>query len=104
MFVVGLLIFSFMAVCPGFYFRGHYFIIMLPAVAILGGAGLAVLTLIFQDNAIFPRVVMTIVVGSIAVGFPMYNQRFYLFNLSTDEVCRRVYIGNPFSESLPIAE
>ena len=25
---------SFLAVCPGFYFRDHYFILMLPAVAL----------------------------------------------------------------------
>ena len=37
-FLVGtLLLFSFLAVCPGFFFRQHYFIQMLPAVALLVG-------------------------------------------------------------------
>ena len=30
--------FSFLCVCPGFFFRNHYFIVFLPAAAILGGA------------------------------------------------------------------
>ena len=38
-FVFGFLVFSFFCVCPGFYFRQHYFIVMLPAVAILVGVG-----------------------------------------------------------------
>ena len=38
-FVFAFLAFSFLCVCPGFYFRNHYFIVMLPAVAMLAGAG-----------------------------------------------------------------
>ncbi len=40
-FVTGLLIFSFAALCPGFYFRSHYFVLMLPAVALLAGAAVS---------------------------------------------------------------
>ena len=36
---LGLLAFSFLCVCPGFYFRQHYFIVWLPAVAMLAGIG-----------------------------------------------------------------
>jgi hypothetical protein len=38
-FVAGLLAFSFVAVTLGFYFFPHYFVLMLPAVALLVGAG-----------------------------------------------------------------
>ena len=38
-FVFGFLPCSFLCVCPGFYFRTHYFIVMLPAVAMLAGVG-----------------------------------------------------------------
>ena len=40
-FVTAFLFFSFLAVCPGFYFRPHYFVLMLPAVALLAGAALS---------------------------------------------------------------
>lgn len=38
-FVLGFLLFSFLCVCPGFYFRDHYFLAMLPALALLIGVG-----------------------------------------------------------------
>ena len=37
LFVIGFFVFSFLCVCPGFYFRVHYFIVVLPAVAMLAG-------------------------------------------------------------------
>jgi hypothetical protein len=39
LFVLGFLFFSFLCICPGYYFRSHYFIVMLPAVAMLAGVG-----------------------------------------------------------------
>ena len=42
-FLVGFLIFSGMAVVPGFYFRPHYFIVLLPAVAVWTGIGVGVI-------------------------------------------------------------
>lgn len=40
-FSLGFLFFSFMAVCPGLYFRPHYFIVLLPAVALWTGIAIA---------------------------------------------------------------
>src|ERR1039457_2119572 len=40
-FLAGFLLFSFLAVCPGLYFRQHYFILMLPAIALLAGVALS---------------------------------------------------------------
>src|ERR1700688_1620212 len=36
-FVLGFVLFSMLAVVPGLYFRPHYFLVMLPAVALLAG-------------------------------------------------------------------
>jgi hypothetical protein len=38
-FVFGFLACSFLCVCPGFFFRPHYFIVVLPAVTMLAGVG-----------------------------------------------------------------
>jgi hypothetical protein len=38
-YLFGFLLFSFFCVCPGFYFRPHYFIVTLPAAAMLIGVG-----------------------------------------------------------------
>ncbi len=37
-FAAVFLLFSFLAVCPGLYFREHYFVLMLPAMALLAGS------------------------------------------------------------------
>ena len=39
-FLSGFFLFSFLAVCPGFFFRQHYFVQILPAVALGAGAAL----------------------------------------------------------------
>ena len=40
-FSAGFLLFSFLAVCPGLYFRPHYFIVLLPAIALWTGVAIA---------------------------------------------------------------
>jgi len=104
-FTIGLFVFSFLAVCPGFYFREHYFIFILPALAILAGAGLAATDVLFQR--IMPVISRVFIIGAISVGvvgYSLYQQRAYLFDNSPEAVCRMVYGSNPFPESLRIAE
>jgi 4-amino-4-deoxy-L-arabinose transferase-like glycosyltransferase len=79
-FAAGLLIFSFMAVCPGFYFREHYFILFLPAAAILCGAGLGAIDGIFAGKKwMVPRVIITGAIALVVAGYTLYNQRGMLF-------------------------
>jgi hypothetical protein len=101
----GFFIFSFLAVCPGFYFREHYFIFILPAAAILAGAGLEAIGVLFQRIIpVILRVFITGVIGLGVVGYSLYQQREYLFDNSPEAVCRMVCGPNPFPESLRIAE
>jgi 4-amino-4-deoxy-L-arabinose transferase-like glycosyltransferase len=55
LFLIGFLFFSALAVCPGFYFRTHYFILLLPAVSLLAGAALSKLMEILEGRAILIR-------------------------------------------------
>jgi len=101
----GFFIFSFLAVCPGFYFREHYFIFILPAVAIFAGVGLAAIDDLFQRT--IPAILRVFIIGVIGVGvvgYSLYQQREYLFDNSPEAVCRMVCGLNPFPESLRIAE
>src|SRR5206468_248692 len=41
--------FSILSVCPGFYFRPHYFILVLPAISLLAGAAVAALSTLFAS-------------------------------------------------------
>ena len=98
-FTTAFLVFSFLAVCPGLYFREHYFVLMLPAIALLAGA--AVGTALKQwpsaswlTYGVFCAVLVTCVA----------QQQEYLFQSSPLEITRAMYGANPFPEALQIGE
>jgi hypothetical protein len=104
-FVIGLFVFSFLSVCPGFYFRKHYFIFLLPAVSILAGGGFCV----FCRRAGGPgygvkRGFVCLLTGLIIIGYSLFDQRIYLFDNDVTKVCRKIYGSNPFPESIEIAK
>lgn len=104
-FAAGFFVFSFLAVCPGFYFRPHYFIFLLPAAAILAGVSITLIDGLCAVKMPMPlRLATTGAIGLIVIGYTLYDQRECLFELSPEDVCREVYSGNPFSESLQIAK
>ena len=98
-FLTGLVVFSAMAVSPGLYFREHYFVLMLPAVALAAGvvAGLG-------DSHgrswrgwgvwLFAAVLM----------FCVVSQRNYLFRETPFAVSRELYSLNPFPEAIKVSE
>jgi hypothetical protein len=101
--ILGLLLFSFLSICPGFYFREHYFILLLPAVAV--AIGLAISSASRWIVAKKPRLFfMPILLFIAACGHACYTQRNILFSLSPQQACRVVYGVNPFPEALKIAE
>ena len=91
-FLTAFLAFSTLAVCPGLYFRDHYFVLMLPALA-LGAGALA---------AAISGTGLTICAACLAIGIVMQNG--YLFRWSDFQVSREIYALNPFPEAIPIAE
>ncbi len=91
---------SFAAVVPGFYFRPHYFISMLPAVALLAAAGAA------GDGDSRPgarrRAAWTcLVLAAAAVGVSGYAGAFFAWD--DVRLARTMYGTNPFLESREIA-
>ena len=102
---VGLfLLFSMLAVCPGLYFREHYFILMLPAVSLL--AGLAVSCATDKLSAWKPSPALSAVPMLIflaAFVYTIYGQREIFFQMTPLEACRSLYGANPFPEALDVA-
>jgi Flp pilus assembly protein TadD len=98
-FATSFLVFSFLAICPGFYFRRHYFVLLLPAVALL--AGVAVGT----ARKLWPRFswLAYILFGAVMV-FSIVQQREYLFEMSPMEISRAMYLQSPFPEAIQIAD
>lgn len=104
LFVAGFVLFSFLAVCPGFYFREHYFILLLPAVALLTGLGAHSFHSLFARCLTPARAKAALVVSLLVVLYhALYQQRIYFFVMSPTMIARTTYTGNPFSESLEIA-
>lgn len=89
-FATAFLLFSFLAVCPGLFFREHYFVLLLPAAALLAGAAVN-------------RRAMYWVFGA-ALVLSLILQRDFLFRLSPVEACRELYGRNPFPEAIPVAD
>ena len=110
-FLFGFLVFSFLAICPGLYFREHYFVMLFPAIALIAGAGAAgagaaLLTRFSQQSSRTEsrsyRVVPVLLLLT-AVTYCLFQEREYLFKLTPLEVSRFTYDENPFSESLQVA-
>jgi hypothetical protein len=102
-FLALLFVSSVLAVVPGFYFRPHYFLLLLPAASLLTAAGaitladLARTTTARWHGALAPALLL------IALGQTVAEQSDYLFRLDPQGVSRATYGRNPFPESREIA-
>jgi len=102
-FVIIFTLVSILAVCPGFYFRPHYFILLLPAAALLVGCALAVMVgnLHSEGRKIRLSAAAFLIMG--AAISSLYSQRQYLFTMSPEAIVSAVYWPNPFNESEAIS-
>ena len=103
LFLSAFLCFSALAVCPGFYFRPHYFILVLPALSFLAGAALSKLTKILEGRRSLLRFV-PLLVFAVALSVPILWDKKIFFDATPVEVCRIVYPESPFPESVRIAD
>jgi len=93
-FVIGFLLFSFLAVTPGLYFREHYFVLLLPALALAVGMAVAVLqSMPSRWMKIIPVVLLA---GALAWG--VWCQRLAFFQLPLPALNQALYRFNPFVE------
>lgn len=93
---------SFVAVCPGLYFRNHYFLLVLPVSALL--AGLGVSRMMSRAGASNDRPIAPLVCFAVALVWAFGGQANTLILMSDEAVSRRVYRDNPFPEALVIGE
>jgi hypothetical protein len=94
-FVLGFLSFSFLGTTPGFYFRQHYFVLMLPAFALL--LGLAVESLRAKRSRWLRFAPAMLLAG--VIGWDVYLQRWAFFQLPPGQLCRAIYGDNPNPEA-----
>jgi hypothetical protein len=104
-FVLLLVAFSALAVLPGFHFRPHYFILTLPACALLVAL---VARFLGQKLGPFGRIPairfgIPLALVLLSAGHSFYVQRVELFGMSPAELSRHMYWPNPFVESVELA-
>ena len=102
-FLVTFAFFSALAVCPGFYFRPHYFILVLPAVSLLAAAAVVAAFEAFKHLQTGTRFG---VVGLFAacLAWPLWSERDLFFERQLEKANRMVNGANPFPESVKIGE
>ena len=102
-FVLCFCLLSFASVCPGFYFRSHYFVQYLPALGISFAVILYVAEFyfikLFKKNAL---VIKWIFVGIVIIAIVRSEYR-YFFKDRVNLLCKNIYGGNPFLESMELA-
>jgi hypothetical protein len=104
-FTALLLSFSFLALCPGAYFRPHYFVLLLPAAAILSGVAVGSTTEFLADPrrqrflALIPGLVFVV-----AFGLSVWRQHKFYFSLHPADAMQATYGPNPFSAAMSGAD
>ena len=104
-FVLGFTVFSFLGVCPGWYFRGHYFLLFLPAVGLLAGIAVKALPALLARAGLRvpPAAVAATLFGLCAVQ-TLWAGRAIFFQFTPTRANRAIYGANPFPESVEIAK
>ncbi len=102
-FSLELLAFSALAASAGFYFRSHYFIMVLPAISLFIGIAATTLSDFAARHASAFRLLPLFLLG-VALSMPIFRDRKCFFAFSPVQACRWTYPEHPFPESLRTAE
>jgi hypothetical protein len=99
-FAAGFAAASAAAVLPGLNFREHYFVVALPAVALLAALALERAAGLVRGRSLegVARALPFAATVAMALAAVLGDPGYYLRD-SPDDVCRRIYAGNPFVEA-----
>jgi hypothetical protein len=104
MFVISFGVCALLGTAVGLYFRPHYFILVLPACAILLGMAVVSLQQALRFGVIenvFKSLPPMLFVTALA--WVIFYDSRYFFQLSGAGICKTLYSRNPFVESLDVA-
>ncbi len=98
-------IFSFLTICPGMYFRQHYFITWIPSLALLVGIFYDFLAQkIFNSSTDSPKgFILASVFLAVILGYSIKHNKPYWISMPINNVSKDIYGTNPFVESKEIA-
>jgi hypothetical protein len=97
-------VFSALTVTPGLYFRLHYFVTILPAVALLAGNGCAAVSRYIAGSGLKRwRTIAPVALGICALGWVIIGQWSFFFIQTPTQACRTLYGREPFPEAVEIS-
>jgi hypothetical protein len=94
--------FSALTVCPGLYFRPHYFVTALPAVALLAAAGVSLMARGLSRASGVPWEPVAMGIAALALGTSILSQYSIFVRFTPLEVSRAMYGLEPFPEAVEI--
>lgn len=97
--------FSALATSPGFYFRTHYFVLVLPAVALLAAIALDSLGRLVGGwtKSKLAQVGVPLFVFILLFSGILSKQKSYYWADNPVQLCKTIYGTNPFNESVDVA-
>jgi hypothetical protein len=102
-FVGGFFLFSVLAVCPGLYFRPHYFVLLLPAAALCAGIGVcAVQETLLERRFRAPVVWLPVLYFAVVFGISVRGQYKTYFHLDPSSLNRKIFDRDPFLEAVGV--
>jgi hypothetical protein len=105
LFIAMFTFFSFLSICPGFYFRPHYFILFLPAAALLSGIGInSIANMLSFTSLRGIKNSVPIFIAVFCLVSSVYQQRTFLFQMTPLQASRATFGFNPFPEALEISK
>jgi hypothetical protein len=104
-FALGFWLFSLLGTSAGLYYRGHYFILLLPAFAILLGLAVEAWRELMPARFL-PDVFrsLPIIVFCLILSWMIFYHEAMFFEWPSDKVCQQLYRQNPFAEAVAAAE
>jgi 4-amino-4-deoxy-L-arabinose transferase-like glycosyltransferase len=103
-FIALFLLLSFLSISPGFYFRLHYFVLLIPAISLLIGYAAVSYGEILPSGIRNSLRGLLCILPMAMIAWGIYNERYYYFAASPKEVSRMLYGNNPFPEAAGIAD
>jgi hypothetical protein len=93
-----------LSVCPGFYFRPHYFLLALPAVALLAGCAVSVLCLLPRQRAKVPNIgAWPVWIYALLLAATVLANGNIWFVQTASQASRTIYGLHPFAEAEAVA-
>jgi hypothetical protein len=104
-FLIGLFLCSFLALCPGAYFRPHYFILLLPAAAILVGVAVSSATEEIACTRKYSSLtILPILIFAASFGYTVLYQRQSYFSMDPVAVFQTTYPDSPFLPAVRVSD